>query len=264
VTRTPRPSPARATVARLPPQSRLLDVLPSGRSIALGLVVVVLAVVAYLVARETSIFAVRTIEVRGGGAMLDGRVEAALEPLRGESLLKLRAQSVERLATALPTVAGVTYDRAFPNTLRVRVEPEVPVAVARHATGAWLISRNARVMAKVAQRTHTELPRVWLVQPLGAAVGGTLADGSGAEQVQLLDAIRGQWLARRIRSVRETDGQWVYMLKGGPQILVGDRSELELKLAVAGQILRRTPVTGYLDVSVPQRPVASADHQVSG
>jgi cell division septal protein FtsQ len=239
-------------------------VLPSGRSIALGLAVVLLAAVAYLVARETSIFAVRTIEVRGGDAKLDRSVESALAPLQGKSLLQIHADELTRLATALPSVAGVGYDRAFPNTLRVHVEPEVPVAVARHGTGAWLVSRNGRVMAQVAQRTQTQLPRIWLVDPLGTPVGGTLASGAGAEQVQLLDAIRGQALAGRIRSVREVAGQWMYILRGGLQIRVGERSGLPLKLAVAGRILQRTTLSGYLDVSVPQRPVATVNNKVSG
>jgi hypothetical protein len=47
-------------------------------------------------------------------------------------------------------------------------------------------------------------------------------------------------------------------------VRVGDRSDLALKLAVAGRILEQTPLTGYLDVSVPQRPVATANDQVSG
>ena len=51
---------------------------------------------------------------------------------------------------------------------------------------------------------------------------------------------------------------------GGLQIRVGERSGLPLKLAVAGRILQRTTLSGYLDVSVPQRPVATVDHKVSG
>src|SRR5262249_3055778 len=228
VTRTPRQSPARAAVTRLPPRTRVLDVLPSGRSIALGLVVVLFALFAYLAARETPVFSVRTIEVRGADPTLARRVEAALEPLKGTSLLKVHADDVERLAVALPDVAGVSYDRVFPNTLRVSVEPEVPVAVVRHGIGAWLVSRRGRSLASVAERTHRGLPRIWLEQPLGAGVGGTLASGSGAEQVQLLGALGGQPLAGRIRSVRDLDGQWVYMLRGGLQVRVGDRANLPL------------------------------------
>jgi cell division protein FtsQ len=264
VSRQRRQSPARAAVARLPPAARRLDVLPSGRSIAIGIAIVGAALLALLVARDTSVFAVRTIEVRGPDAKLDRRVETALAPLRGESLLRIDGGEVRRLATALPAVAGVTYDRAFPNTLRVSVRAEEPVAVVRHGVGAWVVSREGRLMSTIRQRTHASLPRIWLAQPPGVPVGGTLAPGAGAEQVTLLDALRGARLAREIRSVRQDHGQWVYVMRGGLELRVGDATDLPLKLAIAGEILKHSAVTGYLDVSVPQRPVAHDNSQVSG
>jgi cell division protein FtsQ len=264
VSRPPRQSPAREAVARLPSRARSLELLPSGRSIALGVVVAIVAVLAYAAARETSVFAVRTVDVRGVDPKLARRVDAALEPLQGVSLLKIRSDQVERLATSLPTVAGVTYDRAFPNTLRVVVEAEEPAAVVRHGARAWLVSRRGRLMERIAQRTHRRLPRIWLAQALGVPVGATVAHGAGAEEVALIDASRGQALSRQVRSVRQVDGQWTYVLRGGVQIRVGDRTDLALKLTVAAAILRRTPIFGYLDVSVPQRPVARQNSQVSG
>jgi cell division protein FtsQ len=264
VSRTPRQSPARTAVARLPTRARTLAVLPSGRSIALGLAVAAAAVAAFVVARETSVFAVRQIEVQGVDSTLADRVRTALEPLRGTSLLKVHGSEVERLATALPSVAGVTYDRAFPGTLRVVVQAEEPVAVVRQGARAWLVSRRGRLMERIAQRTHRRLPRIWLAQALDVPIGGTLATGAGAEEVALLDGVRGEALAKQIRSVRQVDSQWTYVLRGGLQIRVGDQANLPVKLAVAAAILRHTPVFGYLDVSVPQRPVAQANSQVSG
>jgi cell division septal protein FtsQ len=264
VSRSPRQSPARAAVARPPAPARAVELLPSGRSIALGLAVAVVALLAFVAAGESSVFAVQRIEVQGVDPKLAGRVETALEPLQGLSLLKVHGEEVQRLATALPTVAGVTYDRAFPSTLRVAVLAEQPVAVVRHGARAWIVSRRARLMGRIAQRTHRRLPRIWLAQPLSVSVGGTLRAGAGAEEVALLDGLRGETLSRQIRSVRQVDGQWTYVLRGGLQIRVGDRANLSLKLAVAAAILRRTPIFGYLDVSVPQRPVGHADRQLSG
>jgi cell division protein FtsQ len=264
VSRPPRQSPAREAVARLPSRARSLELLPSGRSIAVGVAAAVVAVLAFAAARETSVFAVRTIEVRGVDPKLARRVDAALAPLHGVSLLKLRGDQVQRLATSLPSVSGVTYDRAFPNTLRVVVQAEEPAAVVRHGARAWLVSRRGRLMERIAQRTHRRLPRIWLVQALGIPVGTTVAHGAGAEEVALIDALRGEALSRQVRSVRQVDGQWTYVLRGGVQIRVGDQTDLSLKLAVAAAILRRTPIFGYLDVSVPQRPVARENSQVSG
>jgi cell division protein FtsQ len=228
-------------------------------------VLAVLAMLLYLGARETSVFAVRTIDVEGASPPVAQRVEAALRPLEGESLLKVRGDEVSRLATALPAIASVTYDRAFPNTLRVRVETEQPLAVVRRGVEAWLVSRRGRVIERIAQGTHRTLPRIWLHQSVPLSLGGTLAAGAGAEEAAMLDALRGAGLARRVGSVHDDQsGQWVYVLRGGLEVRVGTRSELALKLAIARRILDTTSVTGYLDVSVPERPVAGQAHQLSG
>ena len=152
----------------------------------------------------------------------------------------MHGDQVQRLATSLPSVAGVTYDRAFPNTLRVVVQAEEPAAVVRHGARAWLVSRRGRLMERIAQRTHRKLPRIWLARALGVPVGATLAPAGGAEEVALIDALRGEALERQVRSVRQVEGQWTYVLRGGVQIRVGDRADIPLKLAVAAAILRRT------------------------
>jgi POTRA domain, FtsQ-type len=251
-------------VARLPPAPLAAKLVPSGRSVAVSLVLVLAAALLYLGARETPVFAVRTIDVEGVRPSVARRVEVALRPLEGRSLLKIRSGEVERLATALPSIASVTYDRAFPNTLRVHVEQEQPVAVVRQGVEAWLVSRRARVIKRIAQRTHRVLPRIWLRQPVAISPGRTLSAGAGAEEVAMLDALEAARLAGRVASVRYESGQWIYVVRGGLQIRVGTRSDLALKLAIAQRILERTAVVGYLDVSVPERPVAGQEPQVSG
>jgi cell division protein FtsQ len=251
-----RQSRVRVAVARLPPPPRAAHLVPSGRSVAVGLVLAVVALLAYLGARETPVFAIRTIEVDGVRPPVARRVQAALRPLEGKSLLELHGDDVTRLATALPWIAGATYDRAFPNTLRVRVESEQPLAVVRRGVEAWLVSRNGRVMKRIAQRTHTTLPRIWLRQSVPLSLGGTLADGGGAEEVAMLDAVRRARLDVRVASVRIAPGARVYVLRSGVELRVGTLSQLRLKLAIARRILQRAPVFGYLDVSVPERPVS--------
>jgi cell division protein FtsQ len=251
-------------VARLPPRPRAVQLIPSTRSVAVTFAVALLALLGYLGARETPVFAVRTIDVQGVRPQLARRVEAALSPLEGKSLLKVRTDEVARLATSLPSVAGVSYDRAFPNTLRVRVETEQSVAVVRRGIEAWLVSRRGRIIARIPQRTHRTLPRIWLERSVDVSLGGTLAAGGGAEEVGMLDALRDSGLTRRVASVHEVNGDWAYALRGGLQLQVGRRSDLALKLAIARRILEQNSLAGYLDVSVPERPVADANPQLSG
>src|SRR5438552_14270891 len=95
----------RRTTARaiaLPARRRLPDVArltPSLRSIGLGLALLALAVGGYLAARDTSVFAVRMVEVRGGTPALRDAVRSALRDELDVSLLRVnRAAIQQRLA----------------------------------------------------------------------------------------------------------------------------------------------------------------------
>ena len=58
------------------------------------------------------------------------------------------------------------------------------------------------------------------------------------------------------------------MLAAGLELRLGDSGDLRLKLAIARRILAATGAAraggGYLDVSVPERPVLAANSQVGG
>jgi hypothetical protein len=73
--------------------------------------------------------------------------------------------------------------------------------------------------------------------------------------------------AARIREARARGGGEVdLVLRSGTEIRLGSPHDLPLKLAVAREILATlvAPGEGYVDVSVPERPVSHVESQVSG
>src|SRR6266487_2044120 len=80
----------------------------------------------YGLARGTSMFAVRSIEVEGATPALAAEVTAELHSFAGRSLVALNADAVAQRVDALAAVRGSVIDRSFPHTLRIRVLPEVP------------------------------------------------------------------------------------------------------------------------------------------
>jgi hypothetical protein len=86
-------------------------------------------------------------------------------------------------------------------------------------------------------------------------VGRTLA--VGAAQVAALLPIRSVGLEGRVATVRVDGRAITYVLRGGLELRVGTIEALPLKLTIARRILAQTSLEGYLDVSVPERPVAS-------
>ena len=67
-----------------------------------------------------------------------------------------------------------------------------------------------------------------------------------------------------VRQVRTGDGELTLLLGSGTEIRLGDSGDLRLKLAIVKQLLPLTTGAGYVDISVPERPVASFNPQVGG
>lgn len=236
----------------------LSRLVPSGRSVAVGLALVAVAAGVYLLARESSLFALRTIEVRGAPPAVAARVRKALDAFIGDSLVTLDQAAVGRRLSELPVVASARYDRDFPHTLRVFVRPEQPVAVLRRGAESWLVSARARVMARVALGSSGRLPRIWAPTSVSVVLGETLG-GDPARAVEAVVPLAGTPFDRRVASARAAPNELTLVLRSGLELRLGNSSNLRLKLAIGRRIATALgPGRGYVDLTVPGRPVASS------
>ena len=234
---------------------RLARFLPSRRSIAVGVGIAALGVGAYLIARETSIFAIDRVDVTGGSSAVDKQVAKALEPFVGRSLVGLDGGAVLQRVEALPTVVSASYDRSFPSTLHVMIVPERPIAVLRTGAAAWVVSARGRVIQPIVTTAESTLPRIWIgkktLHPgdvLPRRLGGTSALALGAA---------GSFRSR-VGTASFLDGVLVFHLRSGLELVLGSPSDIALKVAVAQAVLRRLPAGNtVIDVSAPSRPVTS-------
>ena len=247
----------------------VLQLVPSGRSIAVALALVLGGVGMWGLARETSMFSVQTVEVEGASPAVAAQVRAALRSVYGTSLLSLDGAAVLRRIGDLPTVVSASYNRDFPHTLRVSVVPETPVALLRQGPSSWLVSARGRVIAPVDRSRFRSLPRVWIPPAVAVETGTVLDDASGgaaARSVALfLRAGFGHhvaWAVRQGAALRVG-------LRTGLELRLGGAADLRLKIAIAKEIvptLMRPSLGGpaYLDLTVPERPVAGPESQLSG
>jgi cell division protein FtsQ len=233
--------------------------LPSGRSLLVGFAIVLGAVGLYVLARESPMFSVQKIEVVGAPAPVAAHVRAALSPIDGTSLLALSSADIERRLARLPDVVTGTYNREFPHTLRVTVRAEHPVAVARRGVHAWLVASSTRAIAEVPLKTHPDLPRIWLAHSGDPEVGQPVTDRFALRAVRALALARTSHFGPRIRMVRVQQRDLTLLLASGLELRLGELQAVPLKLAVAARIVPSLLAQGgfaYLDVSVPERPVA--------
>jgi cell division protein FtsQ len=246
----------------------LVRLAPSARSLAVGVAVLLVAVGLYGLARGTSMFAVDRVEIKGASPELAAELRTFLHRYDGHSLLALSAGDVEHRLRGLPTVRYAVADRAFPHTLRVDVTPERPVAVLRRGPDAWLVSGRGRVITPVPRSEAPTLPRIWLPVTTDIEVGALLANAPGGLAARSLATFVGSGFSQRVAFVKAVDGQLTLGLRGGLEVRLGPPVDLRLKIAVARGLLPTLalPAAGgpdYLDLVVPERPVAGREAQVS-
>jgi cell division protein FtsQ len=247
------------------PNARIVPAA-SGRRVRIrqAAVVVCAAVVVgggYVALRTSSVFAVDRVVVVGGSAALDQVVEARTRALVGSgSLLAVDPAALARAIVALPVVRAVHVDRAFPNTLRIVVTPELAAAVVDTSRGRVVVAESGRVVAFALSRGA--LPQLM-------APGASVPTPGGAVSSKLSDELTVAIAARRrglpaIAVVGQTpDGLVARTWAGDTAVVLGDSSDLERKLRIAAAMLRTRGIdaTGspapvqYVDVSVPRYPV---------
>jgi cell division protein FtsQ len=221
----------------------------------------------YFAARETSVFAVRTIGIQGAPPDVAESVRAALEPVVGESLVALDASAVEDRLEAIPSVQAAAVDRDFPTTLNVHIRPARAIAVVRQAEAAWLVAATGRIIRQVNPGASSELPRVWLSPQLDPPrPGATLVADEGGAAVAALAAVPGEFPVT-VRTARGTPDDLVLRLGFGTELRLGPAADLRLKLRVAATVLAslsrsQREALSYLDVSMPTRPVGGEKSQV--
>jgi len=238
--------------------------MPSGRSIALLFAALVAVVGLYAIALKSSLFALEKVEIKGATPALSRQIDAVVKPLRGRSLVGLNGAGVEQAILAIPEVKTVRVDRAFPNTLRVVVAREHPVAVLRRGGEAWVIAASDKVVRPLRRGRGEDLPRVWVPASLAVSVGDPLTDRGVRTAIRVLAALQASTHAFSPTSVLVRNGDLTLTLGSSTELRFGDASEVALKLVVAEKILPglAAPPAGsiaYLDVSVPDRPVGGTE-----
>jgi hypothetical protein len=171
---------------------------------------------------------------------------------------------VEQRLEQLPLVASATYDRDFPHTLRLRIVPAHTIGVVRRGADAWLVSSDSRVIRSANRTAAPLLPRIWLPPDADPNPGHAVDDADGARAIRALADARRAGFANRILAVRANEHELTFVLENRVELRFGDDSDLAAKLVVAREILPLASEFGYVDVSVPERPVAGDNPQPSG
>ena len=245
------PRSRRRRPARRAPAS---GVLLLRRRVVAGVVLVLALYIAYMFwFRDLSLFAVEKVTVKGASTSR-ADITKALERVSGDmTTLHLNDGELRDAVSGFPTVASMSAETSFPHGLTVTITERLPVATVR------LDGRTVPVSADGYVLQGADFDAKSLPQIQGADARGLRLVSAAAVQAAVLGAAPRELRDRISASAWDSDrGGVVVDLDGAPELRFGDASRVADKWAAAIAVLEGPdpPSPGYLDVSVPERPVS--------
>jgi cell division protein FtsQ len=239
------------TAAR--PRPPLSGAVLRRRLIAAGILIVALYAGYMFWFRNLSWFAIHDVAVKGATTN-EREIKAAVEGVAGDmTTLHIKDDELRNAVSRFPTVASVGASTSFPHGLTVTITERLPVAVAQIGGRPVAVSADGYLLLG-ASFDSKSLPKIQ-----GAGAHGARLDQDAAAESAILGAAPVPLRERLTASSwDEQRGGMVVDLKGAPELRFGDGSRAQDKWAAAVAVLS-SPERGspsYLDVSVPDRPVA--------
>lgn len=241
----------RRASSRSPRAGRSRSRLGVRRVCAIGLAAGVLVAAYMLWLRDSSLFAVRDVQVVGMSAADREEVGEALDSAaRHMTTLHVNEDRLRAAVRAYPTVRSVTADPRFPTGLTIEVEERRPVGLVSVDGRDLPVAGDGTVLPGIST-AGLDLP---FLQTSAESTSDGLSDGA-LEQARVLGAAPDALRPLIETSSESADGIAV-TLTNEISLRFGDASRADEKWTAAARILADGQLAGlsYIDLSVPERP----------
>lgn len=246
---------ARAKSQEVGITSELSAVLPVERPsnrrrnlLIVAAVTVVLAVLAVWLIAFSSVFGVRTIEVRGVHALTAAQVRAAARIGDGTPLVRVDTSGATRRVEQLPDVASAQVNTSFPSTVIITVEERQPVGYVRVSGHDMLVDRTGDQYRSVAHAPHG--------LPLFVVPAGTSARTTGGAVATVAAALPAS-IRAQVRSIQALDPNAITLVLTHQRLVHwGSAARSADKARVLPFLLKSDQQNGdsVIDVTDPDQP----------
>lgn len=215
----------------------------------------ILCLVGWLWLRDSSLVAVRSVEVSGIAGAQGARIRAALDDAaRSMTTLHVRAQALDTAVAPFSLVKRIEVETSFPHTMRIHVVTNVAVGAVKIDGRRIPVTSDGTLLRDVS--APASLPDI----PLSVTPGGTRLEDSAARAAVATLAAAPEALRIRVTGIVTTPAHGLTLkIANGPILWFGSDERLGAKWAAAAAVLADPAAAGAtsIDVAAPERPAVS-------
>ena len=232
-----------------------------------------LAGIAFLVLRSSSVFAITNIQVEPTEHVSNEQIQKLIAVEEGTTLLNMDESLITQELQKDPWVASATYERQFPNTLRITITERKVTAIVALSSGpvAWYLGENnvwleadqlnvpeGKTTATVALEKATSEGELLItdVPATVSPVAGTTATDAEIQAVMQYQSTFSSELTSQIVSYSASSVDAISVtLTNGVQVALGSPTQIADKEKVILAMLKQFPgELTYLNVRTPASP----------
>jgi cell division protein FtsQ len=219
--------------------------------VALG-ATVALAVVGWFWLRDSSLVAVRSVQISGVSGAQGAPIRVALEDAaRSMTTLHVRRGALDAAVAPFALVRDLDVSTSFPHTMRIHVVTNVAVGAVLVGGRRIPVTSDGTLLRDVSAAPG--LPTI----PRATTPGGKRLTDDGALAAVAALAAAPEALRTRVGPITHSTAHGLELqLQHGPVLWFGDSDQLEAKWAAAAAVLADPSSAGAssIDVTVPERP----------
>jgi cell division protein FtsQ len=202
--------------------------------------------------RDSSLVRVQDVSVTGIDGSQAVQIRRALQATgRDMTTLHVRGDALLDAVAAYPVVRSLRSETDFPHGLRITVNAYEPVAAVRAGGGLTAVAGDGTLLRGSATRG---LPVIAIAAKRG---GARLRRGDALGAAQVL-AAAPRALRGRVERIYLGPRGLTTTMDNGPKLYFGGAARPDAKWGAAAQVLSSSTSRGtaYLDLRIPERPVA--------
>jgi cell division protein FtsQ len=223
------------------------------RLLVVPLALAVLVAGGFLLVRDSSLVAVKHVDIEGARGAEAGKVRSALKAAAREmTTLHIRRDALRAAVRSFPTVRDVRVERELPDRLKLTVVGRP--AVAALVAGGQQVPVAADGTLLRGSPVPADVPEL----RVGAPPAGTRLAEPRALRALALVAAAPDAMRKHVERAGQGDQGLEARLREGPAVIAGDARRLRAKWVAAARVLGDKGARGaeYVDVRVPERAVA--------
>jgi cell division protein FtsQ len=217
--------------------------------IALLLLMIPFYIVISRWARSTSLFWIKTVEIKGNKSISEKDILSKLNIGKQTNLFVFETDSLKKVVEAHPQILSAEIDKGFPNKITVKIEERKPIAIINGKNSLYCIDRNRVVWEKNPDVT-LDLPFISGIAEDSLSVGKPLNTSNITDFIDVINLTEDDKIISEVLANPKNE-IIVYTLDEGYRANLG-KNNFEKKLIYLNKILselkNRNEDVDYIDL----------------